>query len=157
VLATTRQLNRVLGVKLGTEESLVPIPNSQGSMVAVVVSSLTGDSTGIVALSRNGKLLGSLPGAGPSWAAWSHSGRTLAFVGYSRGGPELSEWTAGTRSATTALHDSSRTGPTSCAWSPDDTAVVCDGGPHGNWLVIRSGAESVTAGQGQPMLWMKGR
>jgi hypothetical protein len=157
VLATTGQLNRVLGVKLGTEESLVPIPNSQGSMVAVVVSSLTGDSTGIVVLSRNGKLLGSLPGAGPSWAAWSHSGRTLAFVGYSRGGPELSEWTVGTRSATTALHDSSRTGPTSCAWSPDDKAVVCDGGPHGNWLVIRSGAESVTAGQGQPLLWTRGR
>lgn len=161
LLATTAQLNRVLGVKHGTATSLVPIPNPQGSMVAVEVSSLIGSnyySAGTVVLSRKGTVLGSQPGAsGFAWAGWSHSGSMLAFVGYSRAGPEITEWTVGVRSVTTALPDSSRIGPTACAWSPDDAALICDGGPRGNWLVVRSGTESVTAGQGQPLFWTSGR
>ncbi len=158
LLATTGQLNHALGIRHGTAVSLVPIPNPQGSMVAVQVSALNGSAGGIVVLSRSGALLGSAPGAGGlAWAGWSHSGRALAFVGYNRAGPELIEWTIGGRNVTTALRDSSRLGPTACAWSPDDTSVICDGGPRGNWLVVRAGTESATAGQGQPMLWTNGR
>jgi hypothetical protein len=157
-LAATAELNHAIGIKRETAVSLVPIPNPQGSMVAVQVIPATGSAGGLVVLSRNGTLLGAQPGAGGSaWAGWSHSGKTLAFVGYSRSGPELTEWTVGARSVTTALHDSTGLGPTACAWSPDDSSVICDGGPHGNWLVIRSGTESVAAGQGQPMLWTNGR
>lgn len=92
LLATTARLNRVLGVKRGAATtSLVPIPNPQGSMVAVAVSSLKGAnyySAGIVVVSRKGRVLGSQRGASAfSWAAWSHSGKTLAFVGYGQAGP----------------------------------------------------------------------
>ena len=166
LLATASQLSRAVGIKHGTAVTVTPIPNQQGSMVAVQVSAMSasGGGTvvsggGIVVLSRNGRLLGSQPGAGGflDWAGWSHSDKTLAFLGYGNGGPELTEWTVGTRSVTTALHDSTTQGPTACAWSPDDTSVICDGGPGGNWLLIRSGSESVTAGQGQPLLWTSGR
>jgi hypothetical protein len=167
VLATAAQLSHVLGIKKGTALSLVPIPNSQGSKVAVQVSTITGNASGtmiesaggIVVLSRSGAVLGSAPGGGGGlgWTGWSHSGNTLAFVGYGSSHPELIEWTIGARSATTTLRDSSPQGPTACAWSPDDTAVICDGGPRGNWLVIRSGTESVAAGQGQPLMWVNGR
>jgi hypothetical protein len=162
LLATASQLSHAVGIKRGTAVSLVPIPNPQGSMVAVQVSSLVASNyqyaAGIVVLSRNGALLGSQPGAGgfPSWAGWSHSGKTLAFLGYGNAGAELTQWTVGTRSITT-LHDSTQQGPTACAWSPDDSSVICNGGPRGNWLLIRSGTESVTAGQGQPLLWTGGR
>jgi hypothetical protein len=166
LLATASQLSHAVGIKPGTAVSLVPMPSPQGSMVAVQVNAMTGSTGstvvsggGIVVLSRNGALLGSQPGAGGFlfWAGWSHSGKTLAFLGYGNGGPELSEWTIGTRTVTTALHDSTRQGPSACAWSPDDTSVICNGGPRGNWLLIRSGTESVTAGQGQPLLWKSGR
>jgi hypothetical protein len=166
LLATESQLSHAVGIKRGTAVSLVPIADPQGSMVAVQVNAMTGggggtvvSGGGIVVLSRNGAVLGSQPGAGGflSWAGWSHSGKTLAFLGYGNGGPELTEWTIGARSVTTALHDSTKQGPTACAWSPDDTSVICDGGPGGNWLVIMSGTESVTAGQGQPLLWTSGR
>ncbi|HUA40556.1 MAG TPA: hypothetical protein VMA32_03250 [Streptosporangiaceae bacterium] len=161
VLATTAQLCHVLGVKHATTVSLVPIPNPQGSMVAVAVSTVRGRnyySAGIVLLSRKGKVLGSQPGASAfSWTGWSHSGSTLAFLGYSRSGPELTEWTPGVRTVTTALAASSKIGPTACVWSPDDAALACDGGPHGDWLVVRSGTESVADGQGQPLLWASGR
>jgi hypothetical protein len=161
VLATAAQLSHLLGVKRATTVSLVPIPNPQGSMVAVAVVSVTGhndNAAGIVVLSRKGKVLGWQLGASAfAWAGWSHSGSTLAFVGYSRAGPEITEWTVGIRSVTTALPESSEIGPTACAWSPDDAALLCDGGPHGNWLVVRSGTESVAAGQGQPILWASGR
>jgi hypothetical protein len=166
VLATAAKLSHVLGIKKGTAVSLVPGPNPQGSKVAVQVSRLTRsaggtlieNAGGIVVLSRTGALLGSAPGAsGLAWAGWSHSGKTLAFIGYDRAGPELTEWTVGARSVTTPLHESSQQGPSACAWSPDDTAVICDGGLRGNWLVIRSGTESVAAGQGQPLMWVSGR
>jgi hypothetical protein len=166
VLATAAQLSRVLRIKKGTAVSLEPIPDPQGSKVAVQVSTLTQsaggtlieNAGGMVVLSRSGALLGSASGAsGFTWAGWSHSGKTLAFIGYGRAHPELVEWTVGGRSVTTTLRDSSRQGPTICAWSPDDAAVICDGGPRGNWLVIRSGTESVAAGQGQPLLWTDGR
>jgi hypothetical protein len=167
LLATASQLSRAVGIKHGTAVTVTPIPNQQGSMVAVQVSAMSasgGGGTvasggGIVLLSRNGRLLGSQPGAGGflDWAGWSHSDKTLAFLGYGNGGSELTEWTIGTRSVTTALHDSTTQGPTACAWSPDDTSVICDGGLGGNWLLIRSGSESVTAGQGQPLLWTSGR
>jgi hypothetical protein len=164
VLATAAQLDHVLGIKPGTAVSLVPLPNPQGSMVAVQVTvtgsagnTITETAGGIVVLSRNGALLGSQPGSGGlGWTGWSHAGRTLAFVGYSRAGAELVEWTVGARSVTTVLHGSSQVGPTACVWSPDDAAVICDGGPRGNWLVIRSGTESATAGQGQPLEWANG-
>ncbi|HYK29082.1 MAG TPA: hypothetical protein VEV61_14045 [Streptosporangiaceae bacterium] len=156
LLATTSQLERALGIEDGTAVSLVPIPNPQGSMVAVWISSIDGSSSGVVVLSRNGALLGSQP-LGVGWAGWSHSGRTLAFVRYNTAGPELIEWTIGLRSVETALRGTSRRGPTTCTWSPDDTTVLCDGGPLGRWLVIRSGASSVMAGQGQPLVWTSGR
>jgi hypothetical protein len=156
MLATTSQLERALGIKDGTAVSLVPISNPQGSMVAVRVSSMTGSASGVVVLSRNGALLGSQP-LGFGWAGWSHSGGTLAFIRYNRAGPELIQWTVGLRSVRTALRDTSRIGPTACTWSPDDTSVICDGGPPGKWLVIRSGTFSVTAGQGQPLGWTGGR
>jgi len=165
VLATSAQLSRVLGIRRGTPVTLVPGSNPQGSMVAVQVSAMSATSSGvvvngggIVVLSRDGKLLASASGtSGLAWSGWSHSGRTLALVGYGRDHPELVEWTVGGRSVTTTLRDSSQQGPSACAWSPDDTAVICDGGPRGNWLVIRSGTESVAAGQGQPLLWVDGR
>jgi hypothetical protein len=156
LLATTAQLNHALGNKRGTAVSLFPIPNPQGSMVAVQVLPISNGTAGIVVLSRNGALLGSQP-LGGGWAGWSHSGSTLAVADAGYAGAELTEWKIGASSVTTALHDSSRRGPTACAWSPDDTSVVCDGGPHGNWLVIRSGTESVTAGSGQPLVWVNGR
>jgi hypothetical protein len=60
------------------------------------------------------------------------------------------------QSVTTTLHDA--TGPPdTCVWSPDDISVICDGGPRGSWLVIRSNTESVTAGQGAPLAWVSGR
>jgi hypothetical protein len=159
LLATAGQLSHVLGIRQGTAVSLVPVPNPQGSMVAVQVSAMNGSAFGVVVVSRRGALLWSQPGAGSflAWAGWSHSSKTLAVVGYSGARPELIEWTVGVRSVTTPLHDSSLPGPTACAWSPDDTAVICDGGPRGNWLVIRSGTESVTVGQGQPLVWTNGR
>jgi hypothetical protein len=159
LLATAGQLGQALGIKQGTAVSLVPIPDPQGSMVAVQVRTMNGSAFGVVVVSRQGALLWSQPGAGSvlAWAGWSHSGKTLAVVGYSRARPELIEWTAGVRRVTTPLHESSLPGPTACAWSPDDTAVICDGGPRGSWLVIRSGTESVTAGQGQPLVWTNGR
>ena len=160
LLATTAQLNHAAGIKRTTRASLVPIPSPQGSRVAVEVIPLTRSRAASVAvLSRRGALLGSQPlgGGGLAWIGWSHSGRALAIVGDSKAGPELTEWTVGGRSVTTVLHDSTKRGPTTCAWSPDDTSVICDGGPRGNWLVIRSGTESVAAGQGQPLLWTSGR
>jgi hypothetical protein len=156
LLATTSQLERALGVKDGTPVSLEPIPNPQGSMVAVWVTSMDGSVSGVVVLSRNGALLGSQP-IGFGWAGWSHSGRTLAFIRYNRASPELIEWTIGLRSVRTALRDTSRIGPTACIWSPDDTSVLCDGGPPGRWLVIRSGTSSVILGHGQPLVWTSGR
>jgi hypothetical protein len=160
LLATTSQLERALGINDGTAATLVPIPNPQGSVVAVQVatqvSSTESSAAGIVVLNRNGVLLGTQP-SGSGWAGWSHSGSKLAFVSYSKAGPELTEWTVGLGSVTTPLRDSSRIGPTACAWSPDDTSVICDGGPPGRWLVIRSGKLSVTAGQGQPLEWTNGR
>lgn len=160
LLATTPELNHAAGIKRTTRVSLVPIPSPQGSMVAVEAIPLARNSVASVAvLSRHGVLLGSRPlgGGGLAWVGWSHSGRALAFVGYSRAGPELTEWTVSGRSVTTVLHNSTKLGPTACAWSPDDTSVICDGGPHGNWLIIRSGTESVTTGQGQPLAWTIGR
>jgi hypothetical protein len=155
VLATTAQLSRALGIKRGTAVSLLPIPNPQGSMVAVQVSALNGNASGVVVLSRKGALLGSQP-LGFGWVGWSHSGSTLALADAGYAGPELTEWKVSAASVTTALHDASAA-PTACAWSPDDTSVLCDGGPHGNWLIIRSGTESVTAGSGQPLEWANGR
>jgi len=165
LLATTSQLERALGIKDGTTVSLVPIPSPQGSMVAVQVLSIGGGAAGgqvvespagVVVLSRNGALLGSQP-IGFGWAGWSHSGSTLAFVSYTGAAPGLTEWTVGVRSVATVLRKSSRFGPTACVWSPDDSTVICDGGPHGTWLVIRSGTASVTAGHGQPLAWTDGR
>jgi hypothetical protein len=160
LLATTAQLNHVLGNKPGATVSLIPIPSPLGSMVAVEVVALTDGPSGIVVLSRAGKLLGSEPlGTGFTTAiGWSHSGTVLAFANAGPAGAELTEWKIGDQSVTTALHDASATkGPSACVWSPDDASVLCDGGPRGNWLVIRSGTESVTAGQGQPLAWTNGR
>lgn len=156
LLATTAQLNRALGNTRRTAVSLVPIPNPQGSMVAIEVLPISRGSAGIVVLSRHGARLGSQP-LGAGWAGWSHSGRTLAVADFGYAGAEFTEWKVGAGSVTTTLHDSGRFGPTSCAWSPDDTAVICDSGPRGNWLLIRSGTESVAAGRGQPLLWTGGR
>jgi hypothetical protein len=155
VLATTAELNYALGNKPGTPLSISPIPNPQGSMVAVEVSSTTDGASGMVVLSRSGKVLGSEPGGGVA-VAWSHSGAVLAFTDPSGGGAELTEWKIGVQSVTTTLDDATAP-PDACAWSPDDVSVVCDDGPRGRWLVIRSDTESVTAGQGQPLAWVSGR
>jgi hypothetical protein len=155
LLATTAQLNRTLGNKRRTAVSLIPIPNPQGSMVAVQVFPISNGTAGIVVLGRNGVQLGSQP-LGFGWAGWSHAGSTLAIADAGFAGAELTEWKVGASSVTTALHDASAV-PTACAWSPDDTSVICDGAPHGNWLVIRSGIESVSVGRGQPLVWVNGR
>ncbi|HSR85487.1 MAG TPA: hypothetical protein VLM11_15035 [Streptosporangiaceae bacterium] len=159
LIATTDQLNHTLGNEPGTVVSLIPVPNPLGSMVAVEVVSPTGGTSGLVVLSRNGAVLGSDSGIGFTGAiGWSHSGAVLAFASLGYAGAEFTEWKIGVQSVSTALHDAStRIGPTACAWSPDDVSVLCDGGPRGNWLVIRSNTESVTAGQGQPLAWTPGR
>lgn len=137
LLATAAQLNHALGNKPATALSILPIPNPQGSMVAVDVVSMTDGSSGMVVVSRDGKLLGTEPGVGgPVAIAWSHSGTMLAFADEGGAGVELTEWKIGVSSLTTALHDATKP-PVACAWSPDDVSVLCDAGPRGNWLVIR--------------------
>lgn len=155
VLATTAQLNHALGNKPGTPLSISPIPNPQGSMVAVNVVSTTSGAAGMVVLSRSGLVLGSEPGGGVA-VVWSHSGTVLAYTDPSGAGGELTEWKIGVESVTTTLRDAAMA-PDTCVWSPDDVSVICDDGPRGNWLVIRSNTESVTAGQGQPLAWVTGR
>jgi hypothetical protein len=155
LLATTAQLDHVLGNKPGTPLSISPIPNPQGSMIAVNVVSTTDGAAGMVVLSRSGKVLGSEPGGGLA-VVWSHSGAELAFTDPSGAGAEITVWKIGVQSVTTTLDDAAMA-PDACAWSPDDVSVVCDDGPRGNWLVIRSNTESVTTGKGQPLAWVSGR
>jgi len=138
--------------------TLTPVPNPQGTMVAVEVRPATGHgSSGIVVLSRTGKVLGSQsPGmAGIPAMAWARSGTSLAFIGRGAYGPELTRWTVGGQS-TTGNFPVYSGAVSRCAWSPDGVSVLCMAGQSGRWLVAQSGTFQYPRGQGFVLAWLPG-
>jgi hypothetical protein len=158
LLATTATLVRAVGLKKGSLVSLDPIPNPQGTMVAIAVDGPGGG--GIVVLSRSGKVVAAeqaIPGGllGP---AWSDSGSSLAFADEGAQGLELTRWQIGGQSVTTILNMSEKS-LGSCLWSPDGDSVLCQKGRL-QWTLVRSGAANSTyvfSGDGQALAWLKGR
>jgi hypothetical protein len=159
LLATTATLVRAAGLKKGSLVSLDPVPNPQGTMVAVDVYG-PGTMGGIVVLSRTGKVLATeqaVPG-GLFDTVWSDSGRSLAFVDTGAQGLQLTRWEIGEQSVTTILNMSEKA-LGSCLWSPDGTSVLCQGA-HLQWTLVRSGAANSTyvfGADGQPLAWLNGR
>jgi hypothetical protein len=157
-LATAGRLGHVLGIKAVNAITLTPVPNPQGTMVAVEVRPASRHgSSGIVVLSRAGKVLGSESAgtAGIPAFAWARSGTALAFVGSGTYGPELTQWTIGGQSTTTSFPV--RTGAISrCVWSPDGLSVLCMAGRSGTWLVAQSGRFHQARGRGTVLSWLTG-
>jgi hypothetical protein len=160
VLATAAMLNRDLGIPAKTQVSLTLMPNSQGTMVAVNVESITASIAGpggVVVLSRTGKVLGTQPPAtGGAWAlAWSPSAKTLAFLEYGPAGLELTEWTIGGQSTAFAVHVSGALD--NCLWSPDGVSVLCAEGQSQQWVVIQPSMTQPLAEHGMPLAWLSGQ
>lgn len=157
VLATAAALSHLVGIPAKTEVSLLPVlPNPQGTLVAVGIQPVSGrGSSGIVILSRKGKVLGSATGGLSSSLSWSPSGHSLAYVSYSGARPELTQWTMGAKSTSTALPLSARVSfeISTCTWAPDGASVLC-GGQGMPWVVTHSGKAQLLAEHGQVLAWL---
>jgi hypothetical protein len=158
VLATSARIIHVLGIRPRYGVTLVPLPNPQGTMVAVAVQSIGGSGQGgIVVYSRGGRLLGfqSAGISGSPAVAWSRSGTSLAYLSQGSSGAELTRWEIGAQSTTSELQV-----PVShvseCLWSPDDLSVLCGGGARGSWWISQSGTTYELAGNGVPLAWLGG-
>jgi hypothetical protein len=158
VLATAARLGHVLGIRAVNAITLTPVPNAQGTMVAVEVRPATRHgSSGIVVLSRDGKVLGSESAGtrGIPAIAWARSGTTLAFVGTGTYGPQLTQWTIGGGSTTTNYPVGSGS-VSRCVWSPNGLSVLCMAGRRGNWLITQSGTVRQPHGRGIVLAWLTG-
>jgi hypothetical protein len=158
ILATAARLGHVLGIKAVNAITLTPVPNPQGTMVAVEVRPATRHgSSGIVVLSRTGKVLGSQSAgtAGIPAMAWARSGASLAYIGRGTYGPELTQWTVGGQT-TTGMFPVGTGSIGRCVWSPDGLSVLCMAEPNGTWLIMRSGRAEQGRGHGNVLAWLPG-
>jgi hypothetical protein len=156
ILATAARLGHVLGIKAVNAITLTPVPNPQGTMVAVEVRpAKRHGSSGIVVLSRTGKVLGSQSAgtAGIPAMAWSRTGASLAYIGLGTYSPELTQWTIGGQSTTGMFPvGTGRVGR--CVWSPDGLSVLCM--RNETWLVMQSGKVEQPRGHGIVLAWLPG-
>jgi hypothetical protein len=160
LLATAAALGHDIGMVKGTPLTLLPVPNPQGTMVAVQVGSIaTNGPGGIVVLSRTGKVLGVQPATpGGMWSlAWSAAGRTLAFLDQGATGTEITRWEVGQQTMTTGLNVSGAV--SGCLWSAGGQSLLC-GGNHLTWIVSPPSTQTPTTvlkGDGQALAWLGGR
>jgi hypothetical protein len=159
-LATAAALNRALDQDPRLPVALTPFPSPSGSEIAVTVQPRDGGSTsGIVVLSRAGRVLGRvLTPEGPTGSgavSWSPSGASLAFTAVGPGGPDLSIWTVGGL-RTQPLPAGARY--SYCVWSPDGKSILCAGrqGQRQRWIIASTagGAMAQEAGPGFPVAWL---
>jgi hypothetical protein len=158
VLATAARLGHVLGIKAGNAITLTPVPNPQGTMVAVEVRPATRrGSSGIVVVNRVGQVLGAEsvgPGGTPT-VAWTRSGASLAYIGLGSYAPELTQWTIGGGS-TTGMFPAGTGRIGRCVWSPDGLSVLCMARRNGTWLIMQSGRVEQPRGHGYVLAWLPG-
>lgn len=157
-LAVAAALNRALDQDPRLPVALTPFPSPSGSEIAVTVQPRGGGSTsGIVVLSRAGRVLGTVATpngpAGSDAVSWSPSGASLAFTAVGPGGPDLSIWTVGgvrTQPFPAAVRYSY------CVWSPDGKSILCAGGQRQRWIIASTtgGAMVQETGPGFPVAWL---
>jgi hypothetical protein len=158
VLATAARLGHVLGIRAVSALTLTPVPNAQGTFVAVEVQPVgRHGSSGIVVINRVGQVLGAEsvgPGGIPT-VAWTRSGASLAYIGLGTYAPELTQWTIGGQSTTGMFPvGAGRVGH--CVWSPDGLSVLCMRGRNGTWLIMQSGKVERPHGHGMVLAWLPG-
>jgi hypothetical protein len=160
LLATAAALGHDIGMVKSTPLTLLPVPNPQGTMVAVQVGSMTSNGPGgIVVLSRTGRVLGVQPATpGGMWSlSWSAAGRTLAYLGQGATGTEITRWEVGQQTMTTDLNASGAV--SGCLWSPEGQSLLC-GGNRLTWIVSPPSTQTPTTilkGDGQALAWLGGR
>lgn len=168
VLATTGQLLADVGAPADQPSLLSVYPSPQGDSVAVVVApdSRSSSDAGLVVLDRHGHVQGTVAaGIGPSSfsvPAWAPDGRSLAYATAGDRCPELSIWSPGGSTTTSALPNSASSAY-ACLWAADGGGVLFSaiGGPPGaagsspaTWtVVLRHGAVIPSTGAGYPLLW----
>lgn len=161
VLATAARLKQVLRIPPKIGVILGPLPNPQGTMVAIEVQPIpAGHLAGVVVLSRRGKVLGTESIGSPQVknAIWSPSGSRLAFIGAGAVGPEVTAWDIGGAVATKGF-PLSTSGLVGCLWSPDATNLLCGSG-FGSWVLLdgsSTGFPTQVRGRGLPLAWLDGR
>ena len=171
VLATAGVLNRALGQSRNNPVQLIPHPDPQGDKIAVVVQPIAAspDGSGIVVLSRAGRVLAAAPTpfGVQGIPAWSPSGAELVYASTGSTGPALFFWTLGRPSVARAVPPAASFSDTSdsygwCVWSPDGRSVLCAstaGANQGNWVAASSTTGLILAvrGPGLPLAWLPGR
>jgi hypothetical protein len=158
LLASAADLNRDLGEPAKAPVSLAAYPAPSGARLAVVVQPTASDAaTGIVMLSRAGRLLGTAraslaPGSVP---IWSPSGESLAYLTTGTQGPGLAIRTIGGRTVARPLPRVAGT-YSACIWSPDGKSVLCGGTDGGAWAIARADSDHAVAvrGSGAPITWL---
>jgi hypothetical protein len=158
LVASAADLNRDLGKPANVPVSLAAYPAPSGARLAVVVQpTASGTATGIVVLSRAGRLLGTARAslAPRSVPVWSPSGRSLAYLTTGTRGPGLAIRTIGGRTTARPLPQVAGTYST-CVWSPDGESVLCGGIDGGAWAMARadSGHAVAVRGSGTPIAWL---
>lgn len=166
VLGTARQLDRAVGEPARLKVSLEPIPSPDGGKVAIEVTPLTpGSLSGIVVVSRTGRVLDSVPlslGA-ESGVFWNPAGSAFAFISRSSFGPALTVTTLGGGAQTQAFPPLASTRSfaitrfQTCVWSPDGTAILCSDSKGSQWAVAHAagGMMVIMAGHGIPIGWYR--
>lgn len=165
VLATAPQLLRALHARQ-EPVALYPAPDPAGDVVAVVVQptitvgqpAVAGHPSGIVVLSRTGRVVAALGGlTGFIFPDWSPDGRGFAFVTDG----SLRIWTAGGKQTTQKLPPAPRDDSyDACTWSPDGARILCAlTGPKTTgtqWVVaaVSGGPTFRTRGPGYPVAWL---
>jgi len=158
LLASSADLNRDLGEPAKAPVSLAAYPAPSGARLAVVVQPTASDAgTGIVMLSRAGRLLDTAraslaPGSVP---VWSPSGGSLAYLTTGTQGPGLAIRTIGGRTVARPLPRVAGT-YSACIWSPDGKSVLCGGTDGGAWAIARADSDHAVAvrGSGAPITWL---
>jgi hypothetical protein len=167
LLATAGALNHALGQSRNNLVQLVPYPDRQGDKIAVVVQPIapSPDGSGIVVLSRAGRMLAAAPTpfGVQGIPAWSPSGAALAYASTGSAGPAVVLWTIGqSATAITLPPTPSASGSYGwCVWSPDGGSVICastDAAAQGDWVVASgsTGVKAAVRGPGLPVAWLPG-
>ncbi len=166
VLATAAALGRDLRLGPTAPAALEVYPDPSGDKIAVDVLPVSGTSSGIVMLSRTGRVLGTLatPFGVQGTLTWSPAGTSLAYTSTGNNGPGLFIWTGSGQAAESAFPSGAANGPrgfSTCVWSSDGKLILCQTGVQGarHWVVVNAsgGALAVpAAAPGLPLDWIAG-
>jgi len=160
LLGTATQLKADVHLPAATPVYLFPAPDPAGDKIAIVVEPEVGQSlAGVVVVSRTGRVLYALSGAGLHVSAsWSQSGESLAMPAQVAHGSVLHIWNASGRTSVQRFPGRGEYG--GCSWSPDGAWILCEvGGPHASgeqWAVASAsgGPMVITTGPGYPIAWL---